>query len=353
MIQRDTLTLFPVKAAKLNVNREYGLQFVGRLKAIRRYASRIKAAPVTEGGTGMLQISLNDELPSRAKKIIGVLIFQYNVSNLEYKNQAIRRALTFLNNRLVAVSSELGDQENQVSNFKARNKIYDVSATAGQLLQNLSVLDEQISENDYRERLLTLVETNIKSFSNREEIVPNAASIQDPVLAAMVNKYNELVLQKRIILDEGTPKDVRLPVINGQLEELRKNILKNINNIRKEYNTQLNFLTSKERAFSNRFEDLPQREKEYIEIMRLLAIKEALYTFLLQKREETEIQLVSSDVTKSRTVDEPINRGKVEPKGSIAYLLALSIGLLLPSGVVPSASKRRPRRSSWLRVSSR
>jgi capsular exopolysaccharide synthesis family protein len=202
------------------------------------------------------------------------------------------------------------------------------------LLSSLGELDNQKSQNDLKENLLNLVESNIKSYNNGEEIVPNSNGLQDAVLFEMINKYNQLVLKKRLILDGGTSEDLRLESINGQLEEIRNSILKNVGNIRKEISANKTSLSNQERNYSSRFEVLPGKEKKYIQLNRTLGIKESLYVFLLQKREESSIHLVSSDMPRTRIIDEEISGGLVSPNRMKTYLLAFALGLSLPAFIV-------------------
>jgi tyrosine-protein kinase Etk/Wzc len=312
----------------------YSFQLGSRLNTINKYISRLTVEQAKNGGVGLLKLSVVDELPARADSYLQVLINCYNRSYLTFKNQAIKRALNFLNQRLEIVSNELHDQENDVRDFKAGNKLYDVSTTANEMLTNLQTLDAQKSQNNYQEDLLNLVESSVKKYSGKEEIVASTNGLLDPVLNAQVAKYNELVFNKQTIQSTGTIDDPRLVPINEQLSEFRNNILKNIQNIRKQFNASKSSVASQESKYSARFQSLPEKEKQFVELTRKMSIKEAQYTFLLQKKEETEIQLVSSDGGISRTVDDVLNQGLVSPTSLMVYGLALFCGILLPSVII-------------------
>jgi tyrosine-protein kinase Etk/Wzc len=333
VINGDTLTISKKTGEKI-IEEEYGLQFNSRLSTLKKYLGRLSIQTVTNGGVGLLKISLIDEMPERANQYLNVLIHTYNLSYVEYKSQAIIRALTFLGDRLKTVSTELGQQENEVKNFKANNKIYDVSATATELLSNLQTLDVQKGTNEYQDNLLGLVEKSLKRPSGEEEIVASTSGLQDPVLASQVTVYNELVFKKQMIQNSGTNEDPRLEPINEQLKDVKNSILTNIGNIKKQFTALDNSVRSQESSIANKFQSLPEKEKQFVELSRKLTIKESQYIFLLQKKEETELQLVSSDGDRSRTVDDFLNDGLVDPIPSKIYALAALIGLLLPSFIV-------------------
>jgi len=323
-------TILMEKKSPVISTQDYSFQIGSRLGTINKYISRLTVEQAKNGGTGLLSLSLIDELPSRAYRYIGVLIHAYNASYIDYKNQATKSALKFLGERLNTISAELHDQENDVRDFKSSNQIYDISSAANQLLTNLQSIDTQKGQNYYQDKLLALVETTI-SKNGKEEVVASAAGLQDPILGAQVAKFNDLVFQKQMILSTGTDYDPRLDPINSQIKDLKSSILKNIQNIRNQFRTGKNYVSTEESKYSGRFAVLPQKEKEYIELTRKMTIKESQYVFLLQKKEETEIQLVSSDSGMSRTVDDVLNDGRVSPVSTNIYGAGLLIGLLIPA----------------------
>lgn len=305
---------------------------VNREAAIAGIARRLIVAPVPKGGMGMLQVVMRDEKPERAQQIVNVLIYKYDLANYIFKNKALRSEIAFLDNRLATVNEELNTQENYVRNFKASNKINDVSSSANQLLSSLTSIDSKKSDNDYKESLLKLIETNIHAAGGREERI-NVPGLQDVDLANLVAKYNDLVSQKSNILEQGAPKDLRLPPIHVKLESTRVHIVNRIASIRQELATSNNFLASQERSTTGRFVTLPEKEKDYIQVNRLLNIKQSLYVFLLQKKEDKNIEFASSGILGSRIVDWRVN-GVQDPKPSLVYAAAFLIGLLLPVMVI-------------------
>jgi len=333
ILDSDTLEITRKPGTQIK-NLEYSLQLASRLNTIKKYISRLSVEEPKNGGIGLLKLSVTDELPERANQYIEVLINSYNISYLAFKNQAIKRALMFLGERLETVNAELREQENQVRDFKANNQLYDISSTATELLGNLQNLDSQKSQNDYQEQLLDLVETGIKKYAGKEEIIASANGLMDPVLGAQVTSYNELVMKKQMIQNTGTAADPRLAPVTDQLADLRQNVLKNITNIRRQFTAGQNYVSSQKTRFSSRFQSLPEKEKQYVELNRRLVIKESQYTFLLQKKEETEIQLVSSDGEISRTADDVLNEGMVAPVRLNVYGIAVAIGLLIPCSFI-------------------
>lgn len=333
ILNSDTITF--EKKMGVPIDKEvYSFQLAGRSQTIAKFISQLSVEPSRNGGAGLLKLSVIEEIPELAENYIQVLIHSYNVSYLDYKNQAIRRALSFLSQRLETIGSELNKQEEEIGAFKASNKLYDISSTAGNLLTDLQSLDDQKSQSIFQNELLMMVQNSILKASNNEEIIATNNGLSDPILISQVQQYNELVLRKQMIQTTGAESDPRLSIVNEQLANVRNNTLLNIANIRKQFKASNEHLSSLENSQNSKFNTLPEKEKEYVELNRKVSIKETQYLFLLQKKEETEIQLVSSDAERSRTVDDVLNEGKVWPVTLDVYGMALMIGFVFPCFII-------------------
>ncbi|HEU4904470.1 MAG TPA: GNVR domain-containing protein, partial [Flavisolibacter sp.] len=330
VVKGDTVTIIPKQPITSD---SYVFQLHGRSNTVEKYLSRLKVAPATKTAVGLLEVTLNDELPDRAKKFIDVLIASYDRENLEFSNQSLRKEMDFLNERLVTVKQELEQQENTVRDFKVQNKVTEVSAKANQLLGNLAVIDTKKNDNELKRNYLNLVESNIRDFGSKETMITNVGGVEDAALAGKIEKYNQLIAEKRKIQEDGAPKDPRLPAINAQLEDARINIGNAVKNARKEINASDNFLASQEATTAGRFSTMPAKEKDYVQVNRVLNIKQSLYNFLLQRKEDKNIQLASSEIAESRIVDSRLSNMQT-PKPLIVYAIAFLAGLILPAVVI-------------------
>lgn len=334
LINGDQLVLAPKQTLGVNVGSQYDFQYLSREKTIKKYVSRIEVAPAKDAGPNILEVAVKDEVASRARKFIDALVYSFDLANLDYNNQALRKELTFLNERLATAEAELEAHTKKVRDFKSSNQVFDVQTSANQLLGNLPLIDAKKTDNMLKGDLLNLVENNIKSYDGREEIVPNSSGLQDPVLSDQIAKYNQLVLQKRAVLDNGTSEDPRLPSINGQMQELRTNILKSVQNIRKEVRATSNSLAMQERSITGRFSSMPSKEKELAEMNRILDIKHSLYTFLLQKTEDKKLELAANEIVSSRIIDNGLSNAQKLPNTLLVYGIALALGIFLPLIVI-------------------
>ncbi|WP_121356686.1 GumC family protein [Flavisolibacter nicotianae] len=332
IINGDTLTLLR-KMPSSAIGGTYVLHLYDRSGTIERYRSRLKVAPASKTAVGMLEVAVKDELPSRAKQFIDVLIHCYDKDNTDFSNQALRKEMDFLNDRLITVRAELEQQENTVKNFKVQNKVTEVSAKANQLLGSLSVIDSKRNDNELKKSYLNLVEANMRDMNGRDLTLANVGGTEDPLIAGRIEKYNQLIAEKKKIQENGAPQDPRLSAINAQIEDARMNISQAIKNARREVNASDQFLASQEALTTGRFVEMPEKEKDYVQVNRVLNIKQSLYNFLLQRKEDKNIQLASKEIAESRIVDTTINNAQT-PQPFIIYIAALVIGLVVPASVV-------------------
>ena len=334
IINEDTLLISLKPFENPDFSAEYSFTSSRHSSAVSKISSRITVAPAAKAGPGMLQISVRDELPRRAKKIIDVLINRYDQANLEFKNKSLRMEIDFLKDRVTAVSNELLRKENQVRDFKITNKVTDVSASANQLLGSLTNIDAKKSDIENKKYLADVVEASVKNVSGQEQVISNTSGLGDAVVSNLVSKYNDLVLKKNNILDQGTVLHPRLPEINQELQALRTNILNSIANLRKELQANKDFLEAQERSTTGRFQSMPEKEKDYVQVNRLLALKESMYLFLLERMEDKQIQLVTSQIGESRIIDSRTGNSILYPKPTIIYGVAILLSILLPSMII-------------------
>ncbi|HEX6430477.1 MAG TPA: polysaccharide biosynthesis tyrosine autokinase [Niastella sp.] len=332
VFKHDTIIIEPKPFISIKKG-VYLLRFPGEAGAVSKYASRVSASAVPKGGMAMLQVSVRDEIPERAKQIVEVLIGNYDEANFEFKSKALRTEIEFLENRLASVSSELSQQANKVQNFKSTNRVNDVSTSANQILGNLVTLDSRKSENQLKENLLSQVESNIREQSGQEQIIPNVTALNDPGLSSIVDQFNKLVLRRKEILDRGTAQDIRLPEINSALTTLKNSIYSNINSVRQQIKTSNAFIASQEQNATGRFQGMAEKEKDLNQTNRVLGVKDALYTFLQQKIEDKKMEYASAGIAGSRIIDWNISKS-VNPKPYMVYAIALVLGIFLPVLVV-------------------
>jgi len=298
-------------------------------KVAEYYNQKLTVTPVNKNAS-VLSLSLVDPVPSKGVAILNKLVEVYNKEAVEDKNLIASSTIQFIDDRLKYLTSELTVVEQDVESYKKENRVTDVSSEAKLYLEKASEYNRQLSEWAIQIDVLESIEKYLLNQESQYELVPSTLTIQDPTLLGLIAKFNELQLERKRLLRVSQPSNPLVQNINEQLANLRGNILENLRNIKSGLIITRNNLQASSAQFESRIKEVPSIEKDLIEIKRQQSIKEGLYLYLLQKREESALSLAAT-VANSRIIDPAVSGDKpVEPKKQLIYLLALLVGLGIP-----------------------
>ncbi|WP_242920641.1 GumC family protein [Pontibacter liquoris] len=297
------------------------------------YISRLTIGPVNKDAS-VLSITLTDAVPERGKDVVNKLIEVYNKEAMEDKNSVASSTIKFVNERLQYLTKELTDVEKSVERYKQKNDVTDVSSEAQIYLQKESEYNKQLAEWGIQLDVLNSIESYLSKDQNQFELVPSTLSINDPTLLGLISQFNELQQERKRTLRTVQPNNPIIINLNDQLVNLRGNILENLRNIKRSLEITRQNLQASSSQYQSRKQQVPVMERELLEINRQQSIKEGLYLYLLQKREESAMSLVAT-VANSRVIDSAVAGDEpVKPRKGLIYILAVLFGLGLPFGLI-------------------
>jgi len=277
----------------------------------------------------VLELTYQDVNVQRSKDVLNTLLDVYVQSSLNDKNGEASNTLKFIENRLGLITGELGDVEKDVESYKTNQGITDISAESQLFLENIKENDSKLNEVNTKISILESVDNFIQN-AEAGAAAPATYMIDDPVLVSLLTKYNELDLQRERYARTTTAKNPLLETINTQLEGTRQAIRENVQNLKRGMAVTKRNLESINTRFSAGLRSIPKKEREFVGIKRQQSIKEELYLYLLQKREETALAYAST-VTDSRLIDAPIATfNPIKPKRSLIWLGSAAAGIIIP-----------------------
>lgn len=310
----------------------YSLEITPKRTAVMAVRNALTVVKLHDMG-GILSIAMLDVSPLRAIDIINAVMDAFNAAALKDKNLAGVRTAKFVSDRVDSVARELDALEYKAELFKKTNRINDIGAAGTIYLNEALSYDKAGAEQRGALQLLNGLEQSIKNAKEFTEVIPAYNGINEATLSSLINDYNNNVLAYQEQRKISTAKD---PVLGKQVEKLgylRDNIFKNIKSIREGYTTNLTQLGTRQNNFEGLLATYPEKEREYIKLRRQISVKESLYMYLLQKKEETELALVST-INDSRVVDPALDNGVVLPKTGQVMLFSMMLGLIVPIGVI-------------------
>lgn len=288
---------------------------------------------LTNNYSSVLEMTFKSPIPKKGVDILNTLVEVYNQATIEDKNRVGRNTIQFIDDRLKYLTRELADVESDLEQFKKTNEIpAEFSASVEDLLNQLSGTDQELARLEVQKSILEGLEAYLKDQLTLNEPAPVNLLPNNPRVSGLVDRYNDLLLERSRLAVAVTPENPSLKNLNAQVDVFRQSILTTLRNIRQETDLTINKIRGQSQRFQSRIGAFPSKERGLIEIKRQQSIKESLFLYLLQKREETALSLAVA-VPNSRVVDPALNSGiPISPNKRSIYLLSLLIGLLIPSG---------------------
>lgn len=300
---------------------------------IERYQRSISVKEKNKSSS-VVQLTLYHPLKRKARDILNNLIKQYNKDAIADRNIIAEHTAAFIAERLAIISKELDSVETTKQTFKLNNKLTDINSEAQIFIESESEFQKLQSEVGTQLALTNNMLEVIKSDPTARKPLPSNIGIADKGLEMLTSKYNQLILERNRVLKSSTELNPIVVTINDQLIQLHSNIDQSLRSLKTSLQIQRNSLGGQQSRINSKIASVPKKEKEFRDIERQQTIKEALYLFLLQKREETSISLtVTAPVAK---IIDPAytSPGVVSPKRKMVFMGALLLGVLIPFGII-------------------
>ncbi len=282
--------------------------------------------------SSVLDLSLTDEIPKRAENILNEVIYNYDKASLKEKNNLALSTLKFLDERLAFVSTDLDSIERNLQQYRTQKGAINLSTQGQMVLQNVSTNDQKLEGVKMQLSMLKEVENYVTAKKGEGGIVPSTVGISDPLLNNLIERLYESELQYDKLRKTTGENNPQLVAIADQIEKIKPSILENIRSQKSGLESNKVNLYATNNSFSSLLQSLPKQERDLVDINRQQNIKSSIYSFLLQKREETALANASI-LSDTRVVD---NAQASNSQSSIddkkIYLIAIVFAIVI--GVV-------------------
>src|SRR6478735_2470628 len=311
--------------------------FKFQLRSIKRVVNSLSlhlvVIPASKTGT-VLTLNLQDEVPKRAEDILNELISAYNTANINDKNVLATNTLNFVKERLRFVVNELDSVESRLQQFKTQKGIVDISEQGKQFLATVGTNDQRISELNVQIAVLDQVQSYVNGRGAQSGIVPSTLGVNDPLLTQLLDKLYTAESEYERLRKTTAENNPILTNIADQIARLKPTILENLAGQRRSLEASKRNISTTTTQYSSMLRNIPTNEKELLEISRQQSIKNNIYTFLLQKREETALSYAST-VADSRLVDAAQSGiAPVSPKKGLILMVSVLLGLFLATAII-------------------
>jgi capsular exopolysaccharide synthesis family protein len=299
------------------------------MQIARSYIQQLDIQPSTKTST-LLDITIKTPHRAKGEDFIAALISEYNRDAVQDKNTIAYNTSVFIEERLREISSELGEVEGQVEQFRQEHKVADIEAQVESYITRGETYETRRMEIETKLNLIRFIDEFIKNPDNRNKSIPNLG-IEDPGLVALINEYNTLLLNKERIESSTSAENPSLKQITQQVNNMHQNIAVSLSNEIRAAQIALADLERENTITNKQIGNVPTLERQFTDILRQQEVKSNLYTFLLQKREETNLTQAAV-APKAKIIARPYSgNSPVSPKKPMIYAIFFMLGVALPA----------------------
>lgn len=306
---------------------------VNTVSNVAQYYQKAIEVSVDNNRSKILTISLNDAIISRGQDVVDGLISIYNQNAIDDKKALADRTSEFIDNRIAKISTNLTSADESAVEFKSNRGLTDM-ATQTNLNLNLGAQNQQQLQDASIQLDIASSMKDILDNDESYDLLPSNIGLEDRSIAATTQRYNELALERKRLLESSNEKNPIIVNLDQQLEGLKRSMRTSLNGMTNNLGLQVNDLSGRLSKINSRIYSAPKNEQVLRDISRQQQTTESLYLYLLQKREEAQIAFASSSA-KSNVLDDAyaISTSPVSPKRNIVLLASLLIGLLIPFSI--------------------
>ncbi|MDB4280315.1 hypothetical protein N9863_01710, partial [Flavobacteriaceae bacterium] len=277
----------------------------------------------------VVQLNLKSPKPAKGEKFLNELVHQYNVDARKDKSQIANKTAEFIDSRLEIITEELDSVEKNKERFKTNNRLTDIDTEAALVLENSNEFSKRQVDLLTRLEMVDSYYTYVVN-SDDNQLLPVTIGFDNQSIAAALTGFNTLISDRQRLLSSSTESNPVVQNLESQIKDIKRTILKDVDNQRKSIASALSGLKNQEDGLNTRLSKVPYQEKMFREILRQQNIKEELYLFLLKQREETAITLAVTS-NKAKVVDSASTlKLPVFPNKLFVYLLAFILGIAIP-----------------------
>ncbi|MCB0708077.1 MAG: hypothetical protein KDC15_01575, partial [Chitinophagaceae bacterium] len=285
------------------------------------------SASATSYSSTVIDVKIQTPVPAKGADILNALFDAYNADAIEDKNQIATKTMQFIDDRLLLVTGQLDSVEKNVQDFKTRESVYDLGTQASMYLSSVNELDKRNSETGLQLDILNDIEKYVNAKGRKPGTVPAQQLLTDPTLASLLNKLYEAEFNLDKVSAVNGEKSDAVILATDEVARIKKDIRENLNNIRNDLKTEVSNVNARISKNNGLLNSIPKKERALLDISRQQAIKNNIYTFLLQKKEETALS--SAGTTPDlRVLEKGGGGGLIRPIAKNYYMVGFMIGLL-------------------------
>lgn len=301
--------------------------------AVATYSMNLSVSQNDEK-SNIITLTFKDVSTQRAEDVLNTLIAVYNENWVKDKNQIAVSTSMFINDRLGVIEGELGNVDNDISSYKSEHLLPDVQVAASMYMAQANEANASIKELNNQAYMARYIRNYLTDETNRFRLLPASSGIENSNISTQISEYNNQLMERNSLVSHSSVKNPLVKEMDSSLQALRSALVTSIDNQLVALNAQIKSQQNYSGQVTSQIASNPNQAKYLLSVERQQKVKESLYLYLLQKREENEL---SQAFTAYNTRIITMPGGSMIPTAPVKkniLLMAFALGLLIPVVVI-------------------
>lgn len=280
----------------------------------------------------VVELSVTDGSSRRAEDVLNTIIQIYNEEWILNKNEVALASSDFIDNRLASLSGELSEVDSDIADYKSDNQIPDLIASASINLSEEQEVRKTLIELSNQQQMAKYLKDYLEKAGNPYGVIPVNSGIQSQILESQIANHNNMVLNRNSMLSNSSDENPVVKNLNSQILDSRNAILTSVDNQIKLLETEIGSISREKLKYEKKLASNPEQARFLLSVERQQKVKENLYLYLLQKKEENQLNQAFTAYN-TRVIARPNgDTDPVSPKPLTVFAFAFILGLGLPIG---------------------
>lgn len=328
-----SLTVVPTSVYRDGYKSTISVSRVPMSMTVAACVAKLRVSQIDEE-SNIINISYQDVSTQRAEDLLSTLITVYNENWLKDRNQIAVSTSMFIKERLDVIENELSNVDNDISSYKSQNLLPDVQAVASMYMSRANQGDALIQELNNQVYMVRHIRNYLNTEANRYTLLPAGSGIDNSSITGQISAYNNLLLERNSLVANSSDKNPLVVEMDASLASMRSALLASVDNQLVALNAQITSYQNSVGQATSHIESNPKQAKYLLSVERQQKVKESLYLYLLQKREETEL---SQAFTAYNTRIVAMPSGSMVPAAPASkkiLLMGFALGLMIPLVII-------------------
>ncbi|MDE6341107.1 MAG: chromosome partitioning protein ParA, partial [Muribaculaceae bacterium] len=296
--------------------------------AIKSWEAKLSVEELRKEAS-VVDLTIRDGSARRAEDVLNTIIQVYNEDWIKSKNEVALASSAFIDDRLASLSRELSDVDSDISDYKSENQIPDLMASATLNLQEEQNVRRTLLDLNNQLQMAKYLKDYIEDQGNQGRVMPVNSGVQNQTLDAQIANYNSMVLYRNALLSNSSEDSPVVKTVESQIADSRKAILSSVTNQIHLLEAEIRNVNKEKNNFEKNLSSNPEQARFLLSVERQQKVKESLYLYLLQKKEENQLNQAFTPYN-TRIIARP--NGDTEPTSpnpvsilAVAFILGLAI----------------------------